>query len=486
MALAGYVRAFDYSVQILDCNAEFETADNEFEAYFVKHYVEKFQEIKVIGFTTTTPSINASFRLAKICKKYYPDCVMIFGGAHASFIPDESLSKPYIDAVCMGEGEETLKEVLDGIPFGDIDGLAYKKIEEGEIKFLRNKARGRIKTLDELPMPAYDLIDMKAYRPIIGNFKRLPAMMIVSSRGCPWSCNFCRRPVGKMWTYRSAQSLYDEIKFLSEQHGIKDIAIMDDVFTVNKDRVMEFCDLLIQHPLDIQWLCFARVDIVTEDMLLKMKQAGCWQIMYGVENFNQNILDSISKGLAIDQIFDGVKWAKNAGLETRVCMMVGNVGDTEEIIDNNIKLLNQLDPDYISVAILTPFPGHDIYNWARERDLISTYDWDVYYGSTPILKLETLSPEDITRLFRKMTFKFYFRPKYILKKIRQISSFRELWINVKGFLGLFNFLIERIKGKIVKKKTVHNLEKEKRIMTELEQQEVKELTTTATKQTAIT
>lgn len=483
LALAAYIRQYNYSVEILDCNASFDHTDTEFEKYFIEHYIKRFKNIAVIGFSTTTPTINSCFRIAAICKKHYPGCRIIFGGAHASFVPHESLNNENVDAVCIGEGEETLKEFLDGLPYPEIRGLAYKKRENG-LEFVSNPPRTRQKELDKLPTPAYDLIDMSIYRPIIGNFKRLPAMMVVSSRGCPWSCNFCRRPVGKMWTYHSAQNLYDEFETLSVKYGIKDIAIMDDVFTVNKERVFEFCNLLIERPLDIQWLCFARVDIVSPEMLSIIKKAGCWQIMYGVENFNQEILNSINKGVEVDQIFNAVKWAQQAKLEVRVCMIVGNPGDTERVINSNIKLLNKLDPDYISVAILTPFPGHDIYNWALAENRIMSFDWDTYYGSTPLVKLDTLSPEDVTRLYRKMTFAFYFRPQFIFKKLKKIRTLTELWINIKGFIGLLNFRIE----KILPQKRVDGSEV-KTTKSHLSEEIIlqrKKLTRVPTKQTAIT
>jgi len=487
MALASYVREFDYSVKILDCNTQFEVTGDEFEDYFVSNFVNRYKRIGAIGLSTTTPTINASFRITEICKKYYPDCTIVLGGAHASFMPNEALDRPYVDIVCIGEGEDSLKEILEQKPLEQINGIAFKKESpDGGVEIVKTSPRKRIKTLDELPMPAYDLIDMNIYRPIIGNFKRLPAMMVISSRGCPWSCNFCRRPVGRMWTYRSAQNLYDEFKLLSEKYGVKDIAIMDDVFTVNKERVYEFCNMLIEKPLDINWLCFARVDIVNQEMLEKLKEAGCWQIMYGAENFNQEILDGISKGVQLEDIYNAVKWSRKAEIETRICMMVGNPGDTKQVLDDNIKILKDLDPDYISVAILTPFPGHDIYNWGIKRDLISTYDWDLYFGSTPILKLDTLTPEEIVKYYRKMTFSFFFRPKFIWKKLLSIHSARELWINVKGFLGLFNFLIEQLRFLVKDKKSVNSSKSVSRNLTQTEIDRIKVYSESSTKQTAIT
>ncbi len=491
ITLAAYVRECNYSVELIDCNLEFEDTDAEFEAFFKKNYVEKYAAIKVIGITTTTPTINASFRIAKLCKKYYPDCIMALGGAHASFVPDESLDKEYIDCVAMGEGEDTLKELIEGFPFGDIDGLAYRVQSEEGITFVRNKPRTRIKKLDELPRPAYDMIDIPKYRPIIGNFKRLPAMMVITSRGCPWSCNFCRRTVGKMWTYRSAESLYAELKFLAETYGVKDIAFMDDVFTVNKQRVIDLCNMLLEKPLDIQWQCFARVDIVDPDMLKLMKKAGCWGVMYGVENFDQSILDGLKKEIEISQIFQAVQWAKDAKLEIRACMMVGNDGDTEEILNRNIDLVIKLDPDLLSVAILTPNPGNDVFNKALREDRLMTYDWDMYYGATPIVKIDHLSPDDVVRMYRKMSFKFYLRPGYIIKRLRNIKSADELKHNIIGGIGMVTFYLEKVFGKrkkaikVTAESELTDMQKDK-LARKVDKSALVKLTMTATKQTAIT
>jgi len=491
-ALAAYVREHGFSVQIVDCNYYFKDTDLEFELWFIKNYVEKFSSIKVIGVTTTTPTINVSYRLAALCKRYYPDTVFVLGGAHASFVPDEALSNESVDCVAMGEGEDTLLELLQGQPFENINGLAYKKNTNGVVEFIRNKSRSRNKALDDLPMPAYDLIDINSYRPIIGNFKRLPAMMIVTSRGCPWSCSFCRRTVGKMWTYRSAESLYNEFKYLNEKYGVKDVAIMDDVFTVSKQRVTDFCNLLIEKPLDVQWQCFARVDIVDEEMLLLMKKAGCWGIMYGVENFDQKILDNIQKGVEVEKVFNAMLWTKKAKLESRVCMIVGNEGDTHEVVNDNIRLLKKLDPDLISVSILTPFPGNDVFNKTIREDKILTYDWDKYYGSTPIINIDSLSTEDVEKLYRKMTFSFYLRPTYILKRLYNTRSFHEVKLNFIGGIGILGFYSEKLlrffKPKKIKQGS-DNFTFMQKLKSEYDPVKNKEkiisLTLTATKQTAI-
>ena len=489
LSLAAYVREFDFSVEILDCNMKFENTDAEFETYVLEKYAEVRETVKVVGFTTTTPTIYACYRMAEVCRRVFPNARIVLGGAHASFVPDEALDKPYVDAVALGEGEETLRELLAGVAYKDIRGLAYKEVVDGEIVFKRTLSRERIKSLDDLPMPAYDLVEVDKYRPILGAFKRLPAMMMVSSRGCPWSCSFCRRPVGKMLTVKSAEKIYAEMKFLADTYGIRDIAFQDDVFTVNHENVFRLCDMLIEKPLDIKWHCFARVDIVTPALLKRMKEAGCWQIMYGVENFNQGILDNLNKGLEVQQIFDGIRWTQEAKIEIRICMMVGNPGDTEEIINQNIEFIKKINPDYLSMGILTPFPGHDMYNWALKEGRITTFDWDMYYGSTPIVKIDTLSPEDIKRLYRKMTFEVYFRPQYIWKKLKSVRSFTEFKMYFRGFLSLLHFFLEKIIYSFKTRKKVNRVEDQDfgpRAMTDEEVERVIALTSTATKQTSKT
>ncbi len=480
MALAAYIRTKNFTTKILDCDLVTPDIDEEFEAYFVAEFVNAGIEIGTFGLTTTTLTIYSSFKIARICKKYYPDSVMVFGGAHASFIPDESMDDENVDIVVIGEGETTLEEILEGRDLNDIEGIVFKqKSPNGDKEVIKTGLRKRNKALDELPMPAYDLIDFKRYRPILGSFKRLPAMMMVSSRGCPWDCSFCRRPVGNMLVVRSAQNIFEEIKYLSEEYGVKDIMFMDDTFTVVKKNVLNLCELLIESKLDVRWLCFARVDVVDVELLQKMKKAGCWQIMYGVENFNHGVLENIQKGIDVDQVFEAVSWTKKAGIECRICMMVGNPGDTEEIINENIRLVKKLDPDLLVVNILTPFPGHDIFNWAKSKDLITSYNWDDYYGAQPLMKLDTLTPEDIKRLYVKMITSFYFRPKYIFKKLIGIRSVLEVKLLMAGFLGIVGFAMERVRRMFVAKK-------EKLVEPEFEDLKEKALRlTTPTARTAI-
>lgn len=190
------------------------------------------------------------------------------GGVHPSIMPEEVISHSYVDFVVIDEGEETIKEIVAGKSPKEILGICYK--ENG--RTIRNELRPLIKNLDDIPHPAYHLLPIKKYYPAPGNYKKLPAMTIFATRGCPGRCTFCYRCFRGVLRKRSARNIVDEIKTLQRDYGIKGISIVDDTFTLFKDVVVEFCNLLIDEKIDISWSCITRVDYVDEDLLKLMKK----------------------------------------------------------------------------------------------------------------------------------------------------------------------------------------------------------------------
>ncbi|HIA36976.1 MAG TPA: radical SAM protein [Flavobacteriales bacterium] len=443
MALASYVREKGHSVKIVDCNVEARGVEN-FTNHLKKNYVDKNISIRVFGFTTTTLTISTAFLMAKVCKVLYPESTVVFGGTHSTLMSEESINNENVDIVAKGEGELTLEEILAGKEWSEIDGIVYKNNLEKD-KIVSAKPRERIKNIDILPFPAYDLIEISRYRPVTGAYKRLPAMLMVSSRGCPWSCIFCKGAFEQRATFRSAERIYEEVLHLVNNCGIKEILFMDDVFTVKKKNLAKLCDLLIENKIDITWVCFARVDVIDLELLQKMKDAGCHQIMYGVENFDPEVLKTINKKISKDLVFQAVRWTKEIGIDVRLSFLVGNPGDTEEIILENIRLIRELDPAILVVCIVMPFPGTALYTWAKSNDRIITYDWDEYYGANPVMRIDHLSTRDINRLYAKMIRSFYFRPHYILRKILKSHTWTEIGMLAIGFTGLVAFSIERAK-----------------------------------------
>ena len=364
--LAGYVRAKGHSVEVIDCNIESPSVES-FRPLFEENYARKFSSIKVIGLTAMTCTIKKAYKIAGICKEYYPESLIVFGGVHATFVTNEVIGNPLVDVAVVGEGELTLEEILEGKKLEEIKGIVFKG--RGN-QVIATSPRARIADLNSLPMPAYDLFPVLKYKPAKGSYKKLPAMNMMTSRGCPGQCTFCSKTLGSKLVFKSAEKILEEIKFLAKNYGIRQILFYDDTFTVYRDNVIRLCELMLKNRLNISWTCFARVDFINQKMLEKMKKAGCHQIMYGVENIDETVLSNINKNIKLEQVIDAVQWTKKAGIECRLAFMIGSPGDNEQIIQKNIAFAKKLNPDLLVINITTPFPGTAMFAWAKERNLI--------------------------------------------------------------------------------------------------------------------
>ncbi|MFX1275772.1 MAG: B12-binding domain-containing radical SAM protein [Promethearchaeota archaeon] len=445
--IAGYLREKEYKIEILDSNLNCPSVEM-FHQFFIKNYVSRFSSIKIIGITSATVQIKKAYLIAKITKKYFPKSLIVFGGVHTTFVTEEVIKNKYVDIAVIGEGELTLEEIISDKSLDQISGIAYKKYSGDDYEIIYTDSRTRIKDLDSLPMPAYDLLQIERYKPAIGSYKRLPAMSMMTSRGCPGKCTFCEKTLGNRLVYKSAETIFKEIKYLIKNYGIKQIQFYDDTFTTHKNNVIDLCKKILSEKVDITWTCFSRVDFINFKMLKYMKNAGCHQIMYGVETIDETVLKNINKKINVSQIIKAVKWTKKVGIECRLAFMVGNPGDTKENIMKNISFVNLLNPDYLIVNITTPYPGTEMFKWAKEKNLILTYNWDDYDLSKPIMKLENLNENEIKDLYQLMFRKFYFRPRYILKRIFSIKSVGDIKILLEGFNSITSFFRKRLSKKI--------------------------------------
>jgi radical SAM superfamily enzyme YgiQ (UPF0313 family) len=297
--------------------------------------------------------------------------------------------------------------------------------------------------IDLLPMPAYDQLKLTKYHPILGSYRKLPAANIITTRGCTGKCNFCCKTFGNKVTFKSPASVVEEIKYLITNYKVKHINIYDDTFTLSRSRVMEFCELLLAQHIKIEWTCFARIDTMDKELLQKMKSAGCYQVMYGVENFDQDILDSISKNIDLSKVVEVIRLTKEAGIITRVSMMIGNPKDTWETFNNNIKALKKIKPDIVVASIFTPIPGSELYKWALENDRLLSHDWSKFAGNNSVMKLDYLSQEDVVKQYHKIYSTYYYNVPYLFGRLRRISNFTGLWMSVKAFFYILKFVVRR-------------------------------------------
>jgi len=402
----------------------------------------------IVGITAMTPTINSALRVAKNVKEVDKEIIVILGGAHATLLPGETLhDSPDIDLIVCGEGEQTTPEVIatlkeDAGSLRQVPGVAYREGSETRI----NPLRPPILDLDSLPFPAFHLLPMGKYRlhPPFG--RKTPIMPIITSRGCPYRCVFCSKSVfGHRYRSNSAVYVANQIQFLIEKFGIREVKFYDDSFTLNKKRVIDICTLLKQQQLDIPWTCETRVDLVDRDLLKIMMDAGCYMIEYGVESGNQLILDNLKKDTTLDQTVKTFKWTHEAGIETVAYFMIGSPGETLESIRESIEFAKKLDPDFVQFSVATPYPGTELYRMSLEEGCMPG-QWDRYVYAdlkpvdNPVFGTKNLNKEELRKWNKRAYTSFYLRRSYALKRLARMTTSGELRTNVAGLRMLIDLV----------------------------------------------
>ncbi len=374
----------------------------------------------VVGFTATTSEIVQAADLARRVKMALPQVLTVIGGCHVTALPEDTLrSFPAFDMAVIGEGEETLCEMLQRMSGGErcpaVEGAV---VRDGDA-VRRMGARPLIHELDSLPLPAWELLAgfPRDFHPSPGRIRRWPCASVVFTRGCPNQCVFCDRSVfgNRCRAYTPAYAV-ELVRDLHDRHGVRELLIEDDTFVLSKDRVREFCERLIGRRIGISWSCLGRADRVDPDLLKLMRKAGCWHISYGVESGDPDILKAMHKRLDVDQIRMAIRWSREAGLRTKGFFIVGFPGETQQSLAKTKALACSLALDDISVMQMTPFPGSELYEMA-ERHGIFERDWRKMNVLNTVFIPHGFSREQLEAARADMIRAFYFRPTVIGRQV---------------------------------------------------------------------
>jgi anaerobic magnesium-protoporphyrin IX monomethyl ester cyclase len=397
----------------------------------------------IIGVTATTPTITYSRKVSQLCKETLPDSILVMGGPHSTAVPEDVLTDKNVDIVVRGEGEYTMLELVQTVEkkgsLKNVLGISYK--EKGKI--INNPQRPLIENLDELPFPARHLLPIDKYYYV--DVRKKPMTTIFTSRGCPGLCIYCsaRQTFGKAFRTRSPKNIVDEIELLVKTYGIRELHILDDTFTLHRQRAMDICDEIIRRKLDIIWCCpnGVRVNTVDDELLRKMKQSGCYSLAFGFESGSQKVLNAVMKGITLDQSRNAIKLAKKAGIETWGFFMMGLPEDTEETIRQTIDFAKELDPDIAKFHITVPFPGTELYQkWEREG-IIKSSDWDRYgIHASDIVSFPGIPAERLKELHKTAYREFYMRPRYMLRYLKRLTPDRFL-NSIKGGFVIIKYAI---------------------------------------------
>jgi radical SAM superfamily enzyme YgiQ (UPF0313 family) len=414
--LASAVERDGHEVKILDAFAAGLSWSNFTEAI-------KKAQADLIGIGGMTPTIDNTLRAIKICRPYTRYIVM--GGPHLSVHRQEFFKDcPELDFGIAGEGEESFPDLVKRLaegrdPWG-VQGIVGPETFTAPANYIRD--------LDALPFPARHLLPNQLYRYALWPGKKVTTM--ITSRGCPYGCIFCDKSIfGSRWRARRAKNVLEEMEEIVKNLRIPSIIIYDDLFTLDKQRVQEICQGILERGLRFEWKCEGRVDRVDGEMLRWMKKAGCSLIAYGVESGNEMGLDYLQKGITVQQIRRAFELTRKAGIRPMAYFILGIPVETFAQSLRTIALAKELNPDYAQFSILSPYRGTKLYEeakakgWYAEVEANNPFDKD---QKRPVLLSENWSADTLKEILRRAHKEFYFRPGYIFKRLRGIRDFRQM------------------------------------------------------------
>lgn len=436
--IASFLSQYDYQVSVVDGEATH------------LNIPEILKKIKIfnptyIGISSTTAVFHRALESAKAIKKEFPDKKIILGGPHISSNVLHAMSFQEFDYGVIGEGEAAIKELLDALiekkQIDDIKGLTFRNKNK---EIIITPKREGIANLDILPFPAYDLInDISIYTPPPSNYKTLPVINMITSRGCPSQCTFCDRSVfGEKYRQRSAQNIVNEIKYLKQKYGVREIAFVDDTFMLIKKRIFEIFELLDHENIHFYWTCMSRINIMDYEFLKYIKSKGCWHISFGIESGDENILKIIRKNISFEKTEQVIKWCHELGIKTKGFFIIGHPGETLETINKTIKFACKLKLDDIVVTINTPIPGSEQHNEAAKYGTLDYTDWSQWNYWRPVFVPHGLSKEIVLKKHREIYRKFYLRPRILFRYAMSFIG-KGGWKRFKMVFGASMFMFKK-------------------------------------------
>lgn len=428
---------------------EVKIIDADAEKLSLEEIVERVCDSKpdILGVTVTTPVFDISVKILREIKRISSIPVVV-GGPHPSVLPEETLRTGVVDVVCKGEGEETLIELFDYFEgkksLREIPAIHF--LDNGQ--FFSTPPRPFIRDLDQLSFPDWNGFPLDRY--FSPARKMNFSLPIMTSRGCPARCYFCYKGVfGYQYRFRSPENVVMEIEYLKNRYNIQEFSIIDDSFSLLNKRAEEICRLIIDRGLNLPWSLTngVRVSPISEKLLILMKKAGCYRVFFGAETGNPEILKSINKGITLDQIKKAVTLTKKVGIEVGLFFMIGNLGEDEKKINQTIRFALELDPDLVQFTIATPYPGTVFYDIVRREGSFLFKKWEEL-GSyeRAVFEHGSLTAEFMDRKFKEAYRRFYLRPKFILRKLRRINTWKDIKNLLHGGLIFLNMVGKRDKG----------------------------------------
>jgi anaerobic magnesium-protoporphyrin IX monomethyl ester cyclase len=363
--IAGALRKHGVEVELVDCTfMQFNEA------------LERIKRAKtqIVGFYSMFSMKKTTLELARTLRNEgLKDSLFVVGGPLPSWAPEGFLD--VFDAVAVGEGEQTMVELADrvgqGKPLSMMKGLVFK---DGN-SIIKTDHREFIQELDSLAFPARDLFDNEAYKKYYKDHFGYSITSMITSRGCPFSCDFCSRPIfGADMRARSVGNIVDEVEEIAAL-GYDRVWFADDCFTLNRNHLLDVCNEIVHRGLDVGWECLSRVDTMDAEVAERMKRAGCIGVFFGIESGNDSVLGMMKKRITTAQAKRAVHAAKAAGLKVGAFFIVGYPGESNKTVLDTVRFASALPLDYLSFTMPYPIPGTPLYERVKDHG-VSIEDWE--------------------------------------------------------------------------------------------------------------
>ena len=354
--LTSYVKARGHAVTLLDMQGLLMDSEALVERL-------KAERPQLVGITAMTPTLPAALKVARLARAVLPEAHIVLGGVHPTLDPESVLAEPAVDFVVRGEGEEAFARLLEALEgrgaLAEVPGLCYRL--EGGLRIAERAPP--IADLAGLPPADYDAFPVERYIEHNRVLRGIRGISMIVSRGCPYSCTFCavQQTMGRKWRFKPAAQVVAEVEALRDAHGIEGVWFKDSIFNLKPSWTREFCDLMIEREVGVQWQALTRINLLDDAELALMKRAGLTQIDLGIESGSPKTLKRLDKRITVEQIKEKVALAKR---HVRVFgfFMIGIPGEEEEDVEQTFALARDLDLDRWSWSIYSPLPGSPLYD----------------------------------------------------------------------------------------------------------------------------
>jgi radical SAM superfamily enzyme YgiQ (UPF0313 family) len=405
--IAAVLEKDSFQVDILD-NYLLETPIGK-----IKEEIKK-RAPELVGITCSSLTYERCVETAKAVKEVLPNCPVVVGGPHPSYMPETILQHPEIDYAVIGEGEMTMQKLArtlienkEPAEAAKIPGVAFKQdadIVKNPTEFMSN--------LDKLPFPARHMLPMRMYDRKIPYLKAEPVDTMSIIRGCPYNCAYCetRELWGDSCRAFSAERIVEEITHMMKNFGTQGIYFVGDNFTINKKLTFELCHLLRKYKLDIEWTCDTRPDLISQELLREMKSAGCQTIFFGVESGSPPVLQKLNKNLDLQDVEHAFELCRREGIQTVASFMLGIPGETEVDMEATFKFSKRLNADWCQFNIYVACPGSSLYEEVIRDGLFDQMD-----NFLARVKTKDFDYESVQKIQRKFQNSYNRSPKNFMR-----------------------------------------------------------------------